>query len=93
MCYFQFYNLARAYLNEEKWRHEVYVPTYEEYKDNGVISSACLIIMKSFLLLAKSSVQDMFDWILSKPTIIAAVSLIGRLINDISSHKVQYILL
>ena len=78
-------------MTEAKWSHEVYVPTYQEYKDNGVITSTYPLQITSFLLLAKSSDQDMSDWILSNPPIIRAVSLIGRLENDISSHKVQYI--
>nr|KYP35453.1 (+)-delta-cadinene synthase isozyme A [Cajanus cajan] len=84
-----FCNLARAYLVEAKWRHEHYIPTYHEYKDNGVISSTCPLQITSFVLLANFSTQEMFDWILSDPTIIKAVSLIGRLENDISSHKFE----
>ncbi|XP_027928306.1 (-)-germacrene D synthase-like isoform X2 [Vigna unguiculata] len=82
-----FYNLARAYLTEAKWSEEICVPTYEEYKDNGVISSTYPLMITSFLLLTKFSTQ--IDWILSNPAIIEAVSLIGRLGNDICSHKFE----
>ncbi|KAL2331533.1 hypothetical protein Fmac_019114 [Flemingia macrophylla] len=84
-----FCNLARAYLVEAKWRHELYIPTYNEYKDNGVITSTYPLQITSFLLLAKFSTQEMLDWFLSDPTIIRAVSLIGRLENDMSSHKFE----
>ncbi|XP_017409571.1 probable terpene synthase 2 [Vigna angularis] len=83
-----FHNLARAYLTEAKWSQEIYIPTYQEYKDNGVISSTYPLMITSFILLAKSA-QYVFDWISSNPKIIEVVSLIGRLGNDISSHKFE----
>ncbi|WVY99538.1 hypothetical protein V8G54_025608, partial [Vigna mungo] len=83
-----FHNLARAYLTEAKWSQEICIPTYQEYKDNGVISSTYPLIITSFILLTKSA-QYVFDWILSNPTIIKVVSLIGRLENDICSHKFE----
>ncbi|RDX75093.1 (-)-germacrene D synthase, partial [Mucuna pruriens] len=67
-----FGNLARAYLVEAKWRHEVYIPTYQEYKINGAISSTYPLQITSFLLLTNFSTQEVFDWTLSDPTILKA---------------------
>ncbi|KOM28948.1 hypothetical protein LR48_Vigan623s000500 [Vigna angularis] len=83
-----FGNLARVYLTEAKWSQEICIPTYQEYKDNGVISSTYPLMITSFILLAKSA-QYVFDWISSNPKIIEVVSLIGRLGNDICSHKFE----
>ncbi|KAK7324636.1 hypothetical protein VNO77_28359 [Canavalia gladiata] len=84
-----FCNLAQAYLVEAKWCHEEYIPTYDEYKVNGIVSSTTPLQIITFLLLAKISTQEVIDWILTDPTIIKAVSVIGRLENDVSSHKFE----
>ncbi|BAT92454.1 hypothetical protein LR48_Vigan292s000400 [Vigna angularis] len=85
-----FRNLAHAYLTEAKWSQEICIPTYQQYKDNGVISSAYILMITSFILLSTSSSQTvLLDWISSNPPILKSVSLIGRLENDISSHKFE----
>ncbi|XP_061341817.1 (-)-germacrene D synthase-like [Gastrolobium bilobum] len=84
-----FCNLAQAYLIEAKWCQEGYIPTYDEYKDNGVVSSTLPVQIISFLGLGEFSTKELLDWIFSDPTIIKAVSVIGRLADDISSHKFE----
>ncbi|KAI9083065.1 hypothetical protein K1719_034969 [Acacia pycnantha] len=85
-----FINLAEAYLTEAKWCNEKYVPSYEEYKDNGVVSSTCPLQMTSVLgLLGNLATKEVFDWISSNPKIFRAFSLIGRLMDDMASHKFE----
>ena len=42
----------------------------------------------SFLDMGDIVTKESFDWIFSNPKIITASSLIGRLMDDIKSHKV-----
>jgi len=85
---FQFYKLARAYLVEAKWCKAGYIPTYDEYKFNGLASSALPNIILTFLAFGELSNEELVDWILNYPTIINAVSNFARLTDDISTNKV-----
>ncbi|MED6123095.1 hypothetical protein PIB30_046056 [Stylosanthes scabra] len=84
-----FYKLAQSYLVEAKWCHEAYIPTYDEYKENGVISSTLPLQIIAFLGLAGFATKQVCDWIISDPKIVKAVSLIGRLKDDMASHKFE----
>ncbi|XP_039687040.1 probable sesquiterpene synthase [Medicago truncatula] len=85
----EFYKLAQSYLVETKWCNEGFIPTYDEYKANGIISSTLPLQILSFLGFGEFSNKELFDWIFSDPKIIEAVSAIGRLADDISSHKFE----
>ncbi|XP_028755919.1 (-)-germacrene D synthase-like [Neltuma alba] len=82
-------NLVRAYLVEAKWCNEDYVPSYEEYKDNGVASSTIPLHITSFLGLGNLATKDVLDWIATNPRIVRACSLIGRLMDDMATHKFE----
>ncbi|XP_072081407.1 probable terpene synthase 2 isoform X2 [Arachis hypogaea] len=84
----EFFNLAQAYLVEAKWCHRGYIPTYDEYKVNGAISSTLPLQIIAFLGLAGFATKEVFDWVMSDTKIVKAVSLIGRLMDDMASHKV-----
>ncbi|KAI9083037.1 hypothetical protein K1719_034941 [Acacia pycnantha] len=85
-----FIELAESYLTEAKWCSEKYVPSYEEYKDNGVLSSTLPLQMISFLgMLGNLATKEVFDWISSSPKVVRAFSLIGRLVDDMATHKFE----
>ncbi|KAL1299329.1 hypothetical protein AAHE18_18G101600 [Arachis hypogaea] len=85
-----FLNLAEAYLLEAKWCNEDYVPTYDEYKVNGAMSSSLQLHIVAFVGLGEFATKEVFDWIFSDPTtIIKAVSLVGRLKDDLASHRFE----
>ncbi|KAI9083053.1 hypothetical protein K1719_034957 [Acacia pycnantha] len=85
-----FINLAEAYLMEAKWCSEKYVPSYEEYKDNGHVSVTSPLQITSFLgLLGNLATKEVSDWISTNPKIVRDVSLIGRLIDDMATHKFE----
>ncbi|XLT13300.1 hypothetical protein HN51_058990 [Arachis hypogaea] len=84
----EFFNLAQSYLVEAKWCHGGYIPTYDEYKVNGAISSTLPLQIIAFLGLVGFATKQLFDWIMSDPKIVKVVSLIGRLRDDMGSHKV-----
>ncbi|XP_047174416.1 probable terpene synthase 2 [Vigna umbellata] len=82
-------NLVKGYLVEAKWCNEGYILTYDEYKINGVFTSCCPIFVTTFVCLGDFATKDVFDWILSNPDILRAASVIGRVLDDIASHKFE----
>ncbi|XP_054811086.1 probable terpene synthase 2 [Prosopis cineraria] len=84
-----FFNLAKAYLMEARWCYEGYIPRYEEYKDNGVVSSTYPLQITSFLVLGNLATKEVLEWIATDLTIVRASSIIGRLMDDMASHKFE----
>ncbi|XP_014522250.1 probable terpene synthase 2 [Vigna radiata var. radiata] len=82
-------NLTKGYMVEAKWCHEHYIPTYEEYKANGVLTSCFSYMITSFISLAEFATESVLDWIFSDPSIINAASVIGRVMDDMASHKFE----
>ncbi|KAF7822845.1 putative terpene synthase 2 [Senna tora] len=85
-----FEKLAEAYLVEAKWCNEGHIPTYEEYIENGVITSCYpLLETASFLGLGNCATKQVFDWISKVPKIVRASAIICRVTDDLSSHKFE----
>ncbi|KAK7257311.1 hypothetical protein RIF29_31185 [Crotalaria pallida] len=86
-------SITEAYMDEAKWRDEGHVPTYDEYKDNGVVSSAFPVIQTvTFLCMGKYANKEVLDWIsnVDVPKLVKASSIMARLMNDISSYKFEH---
>ncbi|XP_027342918.1 probable terpene synthase 2 [Abrus precatorius] len=84
-----FSNLIKGYMVEAKWCHQGYIPTYDEYIVNGVLTSTFPLMITSFIGLGEFATEHVFDWIFSDPKIIKAVSVIGRVLDDMASHKFE----
>ncbi|TKY49011.1 terpene synthase 2 [Spatholobus suberectus] len=83
------FSLIKGYMVEAKWCHEGYIPTYDEYKVNGILTSCFPLFITSFIGLGEFATEDVFDWIFSDPNIIEAVSVIGRVLDDMASHEFE----
>ncbi|KAH1144318.1 hypothetical protein AAZX31_12G204600 [Glycine max] len=81
--------LVKGYMVEAKWCQEGFVPTYDEYKVNGILTAAFIPLMISLIGLGEFTTKDVFDWFFNDLKIVEAVSIIGRLLNDTSSHKFE----
>ncbi|MED6167484.1 hypothetical protein PIB30_003457 [Stylosanthes scabra] len=81
----------QAYLVEAKWCHENYIPTYDEYKVVGAGTSGFLTLILIFIALGGFATKDTLHWISNNnvPVMVNAVSLVGRLKNDLSTHKFE----
>ena len=79
--------LVRAYFDEAKWFYQNYIPTMEEYMHVALKSSG-LPMLITFLGMGDTLTKEAFDWTFSNPKIITASSVIGRLMDDMESHKV-----
>ncbi|KAL1299345.1 hypothetical protein HN51_043789 [Arachis hypogaea] len=84
-----FSNFVQGYMVEAKWCHEGYIPTYDEYKINGVLTSANPLFTTVFTAFGESATKEMFGWISNIPVILKATSLVCRLLNDLASHKFE----
>ena len=81
--------LVQAYFDEAKWFYENYIPTMEEYMHVALKSSGYpMLTAISFLGMGEIVTKKAFDWMFNNPKIITASSIIGRLIDDMTSHKV-----
>ncbi|KAK7335352.1 hypothetical protein VNO80_27135 [Phaseolus coccineus] len=83
------FNLTKGYMVEAKWCHEDYIPTYDEYKANGVFTSTYPCMITSFISLIEVATESVVDWIFSDPSILGAASVIGRVMDDMASHKFE----
>ncbi|KAL2331549.1 hypothetical protein Fmac_019130 [Flemingia macrophylla] len=82
-------DLIKGYMVEAKWCHEGYIPTYDEYKVNGVLSSTIPFFITSFICLGEFATEHVFDWTFPGSNIIEAASIIGRVLDDMASHKFE----
>ncbi|KAL2331540.1 hypothetical protein Fmac_019121 [Flemingia macrophylla] len=85
----EIFSLTKGYMVEAKWCHEGYIPTYNEYKVNGVLTGGIPILSTPFIGPGEFATKNDFDWILTDSKIIEAVAIIGRLMDDLSSHKFE----
>ncbi|EXB75315.1 (-)-germacrene D synthase [Morus notabilis] len=80
--------LARAYFDEARWLNQGYIPSLEEYLDVAWLSSSIpTIAITSFVGMGDIVSKDIFEWAFNDPKSIRASAIIGRVMNDISSHK------
>ncbi|KAK7290801.1 hypothetical protein RIF29_05508 [Crotalaria pallida] len=84
------YELFQAYLIEAKWCHEGHIPTYDEYRVNGILTSTFPLQLASFIGLGPYATKEVFDWMSSDPDIIQAISVICRFVDDTASHKFEH---
>lgn len=83
---------SQAYLQEARWRHEKYVPTYDEYMKNAIFSSGSLFVtVTTYLCMGNIPNKDSFEWLHHNSRAPRASSVLTRLANDISGHKVCHI--
>ncbi|KAL2331543.1 hypothetical protein Fmac_019124 [Flemingia macrophylla] len=80
---------TKGYMVEAKWCHEGYIPTYNEYKMNGILTTGIPLFVIAFTGPGELATKDVFDWIFSDSKIIEAAATIGRFMGDISSHKFE----
>ncbi|WOK96261.1 (S)-beta-bisabolene synthase-like [Canna indica] len=79
---------AKAYFEESKWRDERRVPTVEEHLRVSAMSSCHPMFHTAVLVgIGKVATKELFEWVATFPDIIKASSVIGRIMNDITSYE------
>ncbi|KAL2895159.1 Sesquiterpene synthase, partial [Bienertia sinuspersici] len=81
--------LCNAYMQEARWCHTNYMPTYDEYIKNGIISGAYLcMIAASYQGMGQIANNHAFEWLRQRSKALTASCILARLLNDIGSSKV-----
>ncbi|PRQ31570.1 putative lyase [Rosa chinensis] len=81
---------VRAYFREAKWFHQKYTPTLDEYMSLALVTSGYFMLATiSFLGMGDIVTRDSFEWLFNSPKIVKASELVGRLMDDMASHKFE----
>ncbi|CAI9289406.1 unnamed protein product [Lactuca saligna] len=81
---------VRSYHQEAEWRHIGYVPSFEEYMKNGLISSSYNLLSKTALIgMGKIVTEQGFAWYESHPKILTASETISRLHDDAKTFEYE----
>ncbi|XP_020963805.1 probable sesquiterpene synthase [Arachis ipaensis] len=79
---------VQGYMDEARWCHEGYIPTYDERKVNGATSTGYQAFTVMFIVLGEFATKETLYWISNNiPLIVHASSVISRLSNDLASHE------
>ncbi|WVZ81717.1 hypothetical protein U9M48_029061 [Paspalum notatum var. saurae] len=80
---------AKFYHAEVKWRDDHYVPTnVEEHLQVSTRSSVCMQMTNLvFISMGNVATRDDIDWVFTFPKIVRGACIVGRVSNDIVSHK------
>nr|T1RRJ6.1 RecName: Full=Germacrene A synthase; Short=LvGEAS; AltName: Full=Beta-elemene synthase [Lavandula viridis]AGN72806.1 germacrene A [Lavandula viridis] len=81
--------LVRSYHVEAKWFIQGYLPPFEEYLKNALITCTYCYHTTTSLLGVESAVREDFEWLSKKPKMLVAGLLICRVIDDIATYEVE----
>ncbi|XP_042047795.1 (-)-5-epieremophilene synthase STPS3-like [Salvia splendens] len=81
--------LVRSYHVEAKWFIQGYLPPFEEYLKNALITCTYCYHTTTALLGDKSATKEDFEWLSEKPKMLVAGLLICRVIDDIATYEVE----
>ncbi|KAK9674013.1 hypothetical protein RND81_12G205200 [Saponaria officinalis] len=85
-------DITKAFIQEVEWRHQKFVPTYDEYMNNALITSPYpLGIIATFLGMGEIASKESFKWASQNPMpdAVKAVCTIMRLMNDMGGFKFE----
>ncbi|KAI3740604.1 hypothetical protein L2E82_31072 [Cichorium intybus] len=85
-----FQELASCFMKEAEWRNSGYVPSFQEYMNNGLVTSTYNVISVSCLVGMPEIVsEEALNWYESNPKILEASALLLRLNNDVMSFEFE----
>ncbi|KAL4339763.1 hypothetical protein GQ457_08G008410 [Hibiscus cannabinus] len=77
-----------SYLVEAQWTNEGYLPTFDEYLEIALHSSAAILVIAQVLVGMEEADADAFQWLkLGDSKSLAAIKLIARLYDDIATNE------
>ncbi|RYR45937.1 hypothetical protein Ahy_A07g031704 isoform B [Arachis hypogaea] len=81
-------DLCKAYFVEAKWYYSGYIPTFEEYLENGWRSiSSHVLFLHAYFTLPNALKKEQLDSLKEYPNMIRLTSLFCRLVNDLGTYK------
>ncbi|TYI59044.1 hypothetical protein E1A91_D10G005800v1 [Gossypium mustelinum] len=86
----EFKKLAEAYFVERRWGHRSYVPTFDEYMDTAMTSSAGLVSVCQALIGMEEADEIAYQWLIKTDNKLQkTVNKIGRLYDDLSTNEAE----
>ncbi|TYI04270.1 hypothetical protein ES332_A10G005500v1 [Gossypium tomentosum] len=84
----EFKKLAEARFVERRWVHRSYVPTFDEYMDTAMASSAGLVSVCQALIGMEEADETAYQWLINTDNKLhKAVNKIARLYDDITTNE------
>ncbi|KAK8569634.1 hypothetical protein V6N13_046683 [Hibiscus sabdariffa] len=84
----QFTKLAEAFLEQARWVHEGYQPTFDEYIKTAVISAGGNSTMAYVLMVMEEADEKAYQCLINTDNIIyKAINLMCRIYNDIATNE------
>ncbi|XP_042066776.1 (-)-5-epieremophilene synthase STPS3-like isoform X2 [Salvia splendens] len=81
--------LVSGYLVEAKWFIKGYLPPFEEYLSNGLVTSTYHYLTATSYLGMGSARKEDFEWLSKEPKMLVAALKICRLVDDAASYEVE----
>ncbi|PHT24978.1 Vetispiradiene synthase 1 [Capsicum baccatum] len=81
--------IVRSYCIEAEWFLKGKIPSFKEYLTNALITGTYYLLAPASLLGMRSASKEAFDWMMSKPQILVASAIIGRVIDDVATYKIE----
>ncbi|CAN6329166.1 unnamed protein product [Urochloa humidicola] len=80
--------LSKDYLKEAEWFSTKYTPSFKEHVDLSTMTTGLLFsCIVAQMGMGQPVTKEAFDWAVSKPDMVLAVSTECRFLNDIASYK------
>ncbi|XP_039030123.1 probable terpene synthase 6 [Hibiscus syriacus] len=77
-----------SYLMEAKWTKEGYMPTFDEYLEIALHSSAAVLVIAQVLVGMEEADANVFEWLRTgESKSLTAINLIARLYDDIATNE------
>ena len=81
---------AKANFDLAKWGLVAHVPSFREYMEVGEEEIvACLTLEGIFMSMGKTATKEAYEWRKSRPKLVKALCIKGRVRNDITGYEVQ----
>nr|QNC49793.1 terpene synthase 12a [Leucophyllum frutescens] len=81
--------IVRSFHVEAKWFIEGYLPPFQEYLNNALITCTYSYHTTTSLLGIESATREEFEWLSKKPKVLVAGLTICRVIDDIATYEVE----
>lgn len=84
----QWKELIQCYFKEATWFNKGYMPQFDEYMENALITTVCFLLIPALLLGVGSATRETYDFLINNPRIVTAMAKISRVIDDVATYKV-----
>ncbi|GAB4847139.1 hypothetical protein Ancab_026150 [Ancistrocladus abbreviatus] len=81
---------CQSYMQEASWLNSKYIPTYDDYVRNGIVSFGTTVgLIKIYLGMGPVATEEACRWARKLPTAVRAAGLIFRLLDDVAGYKAK----